>query len=194
MAAPRYTLDEFVHDMEGLVAAQADSQVIFDTGSGWLERLVRSPAAIADEFRVPAVGGRRPNHGSYLLYQGDSGLSVTAVVWGPGEHLGPHDHRTWGMIGVLDNTLTETRFRRVDDRALDGYAQLEQDRQSKVKRGEITLLVPDIDEIHQMDNHTDRPTVEIHVYGSDLRTIERSNYDLETGKVRTFKSGKYDNC
>ena len=98
------------------------------------------------------------------------------------------------MIGVLDNTLTETRFRRVDDRARDGYAQLEQDRQTNVKPGEVTLLMPDIDEIHQMDNHTDRPTVEIHVYGSDLRTIERSNYDLETGKVRTFMSGKYDNC
>jgi predicted metal-dependent enzyme (double-stranded beta helix superfamily) len=194
MAAPRYTLDEFVHDMEGLVAAQPDSQEIFDTGSAWLERLVRSSTSIADEYRVPAAAGRRPNHGSYLLYQGDSGLSVTAVVWGSGEHLGPHDHRTWGMIGVLDNTLTETRFRRVDDRARDGYAQLEQDRQTNVKPGEVTLLMPDIDEIHQMDNHTDRPTVEIHVYGSDLRTIERSNYDLETGKVRTFMSGKYDNC
>lgn len=194
MTTVKYTLDDFVQDMEGLVAGQRDSQKIFDTGSAWLERLTRNPGAIPDQFRVPNVNGPRPNHGTYLLYQGESGLSVTAVVWGPGEHLGPHDHRTWGMIGILDNTLTEIRYRRVDDRTREGYAQLEQDRKADYKLGDITLLVPDTDEIHQMDNFTDRPTVEIHVYGNDLRTIDRSRYDLETGKIIAFKSGKYDNC
>ena len=59
----------------------------------------------------------------------------------------------------------------MDDRTRDGYAQLELDRSAKFKPGEITLLVPEVDEIHQMDNHTDRPTVEIHVYGDDLRAL-----------------------
>ncbi len=163
----KYSLDEFVSDMEGLLVSQPSSQKIFDTGSTWLEKLTRNPDAIPSQFRVPATNGRRPNHGTYLLYQGDSGLSVTAVVWGPGEHLGPHDHRTWGMIGILENTVTETRYRRVDDRTRDGYAQLERDRAANFKPGEITLLVPEVDEIHQMDNHTGRPTVEIHVYGDD---------------------------
>jgi predicted metal-dependent enzyme (double-stranded beta helix superfamily) len=98
------------------------------------------------------------------------------------------------MIGVLDNALTETRFRRVDNRTKEGYAQLEQDRRAEFKPGEITLLVPDLDEIHQMDNFTDRPTVEIHVYGNDLRSIDRSRYDLKTGRITAFKTQKYDNC
>lgn len=194
MTTVKYSLDEFVHDMEELMVSQPDTQKIFDTGSSWLQRLTRSVDVIRPEFRVPAVNGSRPNHGTYLLYQGDSGLSITAVVWGPGEHLGPHDHRTWGMIGILDNTITETRYRRVDDRNREGYAQLEKDREDNFKPGEITLLVPDLDEIHQMDNFTERPTVEIHVYGDDLRTIDRSRYDLETGKIIGFKSGDYDNC
>ncbi len=194
MTTVKYSLDEFVSDMEGLLVSQPSSQKIFDTGSTWMEKLTRNPDVIPSQFRVPATNGRRPNHGTYLLYQGDSGLSVTAVVWGPGEHLGPHDHLTWGMIGILDNTLTETRYRRVDDRTRDGYAQLELDRAAKFKPGEITLLVPEVDEIHQMDNHTDRPTVEIHVYGDDLRGIDRHRYDLETGKIIGFRSGGYDNC
>ena len=45
-----------------------------------------------------------------------------------------------------------------------------------------------------MDNFTDHPTVEIHVYGNDLRDINRSRYDLESGKITSFKSGRYDNC
>ena len=190
----KYSLDEFAHDMESLLASHPDQQKVFDTGSSWLERLVRNPETIPDQFRVPVGKGKRPNHGSYLLYQGESGLSVTAVVWGSGDHTGPHDHRTWGMIGILDNRLTETRFRRVDDRSREGYAQLEQGRRAEYKPGEITLLIPDIDEIHQMDNFTDRPTVEIHVYGNDLRGIDRSRYDLETGKITAFRSKRYDNC
>ena len=194
MPTVKYSLDDFVQDMEGLLVTQPGSQKIFDTGSSWLEKLIADPDAIPPEFRVPAANGRRPNHGTYLLYQSDSGLSVTAVVWGAGEHLGPHDHRTWGIIGILDNTLTETRYRRVDDHSREGYAQLEKDRSANFKPGEITLLIPDVDEIHQMDNFTDRPTCEVHVYGSDLRGIDRARYDLETGKIVSFKSGKYDNC
>ena len=194
MTTVKYSLDEFTHDMESLLASQPNQQKVFDSGSTWLERLIRNQEIIPAQFRVPSAKGRRPNHGSYLLYQGESGLSVTAVVWGAGDHASPHDHRTWGMIGVLDNRLTETRFRRVDDRSREGHAHLEQDRQAEFKPGEITLLIPDIDEIHQMDNFTDRPTVEIHVYGNDLRDIDRSRYDLETGKITAFKTKGYDNC
>ena len=194
MTTVKYSLEEFTQDMESLLKSQPNNQKIFDTGSGWLERLVRNPDSIPMEFRVPMGVGPRPNHASRLLYQGDSGLQVTAVVWGAGEHLGPHDHRTWGMIGILDNSLTETRYRRVDDREVDGYAKLELDRAATFKPGEITLLVPEEDEIHQMDNHTDSPTVEIHVYGTDLRGLERSSYNLETGKITNFRTTKWDNC
>ena len=98
------------------------------------------------------------------------------------------------MIGVMDNALTETRFRRVDDRQRDDWARLEQDRSAVVKPGEISLLIPEVDEIHQMDNFTDRPTVEIHVYGHDLRGLGRVRYDLETGAIKQMMTEKYDNC
>jgi predicted metal-dependent enzyme (double-stranded beta helix superfamily) len=194
MTTLTYDLNDFVSEMENLVQNQLDPQRIFDTGSTYLRKLLGNPEAIPSQFRLPVGRGRRPSHGSYVLYQGDSGLQVTAVVWGPGEHTGPHDHLTWGMIGVLDNALTETRFRRVDDRMRAGYAQLVQDRRSTFKPGEITLLVPETDEIHQMDNFTDRPTVEIHVYGKDLRGLNRHRYDLESGRIIPFATAKYDNC
>ena len=194
MTSARYALNDFVSDMESLLRDQPDPQRILDTGSSCLEKLIGNPEAIPSQFRLPVGKGRRPNHGSYMLYQGDSGLLVTAVVWGPGDHTGPHDHQTWGMIGIMDNALTETRFRRVDDRSQEGYAQLEQDRRATFKPGEITLLVPDTDEIHQMDNFTDRPTVEIHVYGKDLRGLNRHRYDLESGRIISFATEKWDNC
>ena len=98
------------------------------------------------------------------------------------------------MIGVMGNAITETRFRRVDDRDREDYAVLEKDRVMVSKPGEISLLVPDVDEIHQMDNPTDVPTVEIHVYGNDLRGLQRSAFDLHTGKIKEFVTTRFDNC
>jgi predicted metal-dependent enzyme (double-stranded beta helix superfamily) len=98
------------------------------------------------------------------------------------------------MIGVMGNAIQETRFRRVDDRTLKGHATLEKDRAVLVKPGEVTLLIPDQDEIHQLDNFSDQTTVEIHVYGRDLVGLERCRYDLETGAISTYVLGKYDNC
>ena len=194
MTTGTYSLDEFVSDMESLLEDQPDQQKIFGRGSSHLSRLIGNPDSIPAEYRVPVGKGSRANHGSYLLYHGESGLLVTAVVWGPGDHASPHDHRTWGMIGVMDNALKETRFRRVDDRTKEDFARLEQDRSALVKPGEISLLIPEVDEIHQMDNFTDRPTVEIHVYGKDLRGLDRVRYNLETGKISPFVTEKYDTC
>ena len=195
MTTVKYSLDDFVQEMNDLLTSQPDHERIFDRGSDYLSRLIANPEAIPERFRQPVGVGRRANHGSWLLrHSTDTGLLVTAVVWGPGDHAAPHDHRTWGMIGVMDNALTETRFRRVDDRQWEDWARLEQDRSAVVKPGEISLLIPEVDEIHQMDNFTDRPTVEIHVYGHDLRGLERVRYDLETGAIKQMMTDKYDNC
>ena len=194
MTAVKYSLDEFIYDMEAMLKEQPDQEKIFDKGSSLLERLIAHPEAIPAEYLVPVGRGARSNHGSYAMYQGESGLLITSVVWGPGDHASPHDHGTWGMIGVMGNHLTETRFRRVDDHTVDGYARLEKDRAAQFTSGEVTLLIPEVDEIHQMDNFTGQPTVEIHVYGNDLRGLNRSRYNLDTGKITPFATEKYDNC
>jgi predicted metal-dependent enzyme (double-stranded beta helix superfamily) len=188
-----YDLDQFVADMTELLNSQPNEGRLFDRGSVYLERLIRNPKAIPEEFQRPVGRGNRPNHGSYALYRGD-GLFVSAVVWGPGDYVGPHDHQTWGMIGVMGNAIQETRYRRVDDRDRPGYAKLETDRSTLVKPGDVSLLVPEVDEIHRMDNFSDRSTVEIHVYGKDLVGLPRFRYDVESGKVTPFASERFDNC
>jgi 3-mercaptopropionate dioxygenase len=193
MALVRYSLEQFCADMQALVDGGSDQQAIFDRGAAYLERLVSDPDAIPEQYRVPSGKGARPNHGSYAIYRGP-GLFVSSVVWGPGDRIGAHDHRTWGMIGVAGNAIEETRFRRVDDRDRDDYARLELDRVTLVKPGDVSLLVPDVDEIHAMNNPSDRTTFEIHVYGTDLVGLPRCAYNLETGKVTHFRSSRFDNC
>ncbi|MBM3926832.1 MAG: hypothetical protein FJ320_12850 [SAR202 cluster bacterium] len=193
MAAVKYSLQDFIADMDSLLSSKPDQKRIFDKGSTYLERLIGNPEAIPAEYRRPLGRGPRPHHGTYRLHKGSNGLSLISVVWGPGDHIDPHDHHTWGMIGVMDNFLAETRFKRVDDRRKKDYARIEKDRLAVSKPGEVSLLVPDVDEIHQIDNETRKPTVEIHVYGHDLGDLERCKFDAATGRVSVFRSGKYDN-
>jgi predicted metal-dependent enzyme (double-stranded beta helix superfamily) len=193
MVLTRYSLDQFVADMQELIAGQPEQQKLFERGATYLEKLVTTPGAIPEEYCVPSGTGRRANHGSYALHR-SPGLFVSAVVWGPGDHIGPHDHKTWGMIGVAGNAIQETRFRRVDDRDRDDFARLEKDRTTLVKPGDVSLLIPEVDEIHAMDNFSDRATYEIHVYGDDLVGLNRCRYSLDSGKVTWFASGKFDNC
>ncbi len=188
-----YGLKEFAADMEELVKGGPDEAKLFQRGAAYLERFLRNPDAIPEAFRKPAGRGKRPNHGSYALYR-CQGLFISSVVWGPGDLIKPHDHQTWGLIGILDNAIQETRYRRLDDRAREGYARLEKDRAMLLKPGEISPLVPGVDEIHRLDNFSDRPTVEIHVYGKDLVGLPRFMYDPDTSVVTPFQSDKFDNC
>ena len=188
-----YSLDQFAADMAELVKSEPEQARLFERGAAYLERFIRNPNAISDEFKRPVGRGKRPNHGSYALYR-CQGLFISSVVWGPGDYIKPHDHQTWGLIGILENAIQETRYRRVDDRAREDYAKIEKDRAMLMKPGETSLLVPGVDEIHRLDNFSDRPTVEIHVYGKDLVGLPRYSYDPETCVVTPFKSDKFDNC
>lgn len=186
----RYTVDEFVRDLKSILVSEANVNKIVDRGSVLLERLIRNPNCVPEEYRTPGDS----DIGRYLLYrEAPQGLSVSALVWGPGSHLGPHDHHTWGMVGVVSNQILETRFRRLDDTSNKAYAHLEKDRAGTLKPGQVALLVPGVDEIHQMDNPTDRPTVEIHVYGHDLAGLKRCLFDVETGQILPYVAGTYHN-
>ncbi len=197
MSIAHYALEDFIQDTKSLMAAEPDVTRLLSRGSTLLERLVRNPDCLPEPLRMPQQSDRGPAHGNYLIYREAAegeGLCVTAVVWGPGDHAPPHDHHTWGMIGLVENTLQETRFRRLDDGSQGDRAQLELERVGRYKPGEVSLLIPGVDEIHQMDNPTDRPTVEIHVYGRDLAGLKRCRFDPATGTVRQYMLRNYDNA
>jgi predicted metal-dependent enzyme (double-stranded beta helix superfamily) len=55
-------------------------------------------------------------------------------------------------------------------------------------------LVPPNDDIHEMNNVSDRNTVEIHVYGKDLAEMPRLRFDTANDSVKTFPNPNYQNC
>jgi len=184
-----YSLETFIKDLDRITREQdAPAKIVAET-KPLLARLIAQPNCIEPKFKQRGATA----YGRYMLHRA-LGFNITAVVWGPGDNAKAHNHDTWGLVGVVENEIRETRFRRRDDGSKPDYADLEIAAVVKNKVGMVSCLVPPDDDIHQMDNITKQNTVEIHVYGKDLADMPRLRFDVATKSVKTFASPKYDNC
>ena len=184
-----YSLIDFIRDLSRITGAESSAAAIVAQAQPLLAKLVRQPDCIEAKFKERGATA----YGRYMLHRAPR-FNVNVVVWGPGDNAKAHNHDTWGLVGVIDNEMQETRFRRKDDGSKPGYAELEITEVRNNKAGMVSTLVPPNDDIHEMNNVTLRNTVEIHVYGKDLTDMPRLRFDLATKSTRIFASPKYDNC
>jgi predicted metal-dependent enzyme (double-stranded beta helix superfamily) len=184
-----YTFEAFIQDLDRITRAHSAPEKIVAAAKPLLAELVKNPDCVAPEFKQH--GGK--TYGRYMLHRAPL-FNVTTVVWGPGDGAKAHNHDTWGLVGVVENELQETRFVRRDDGSKAGYADLKISGVNRNQTGMVsTLLAPD-DDIHEMFNVTQRNTVEVHVYGKDLANMQRLQFDVANKSVKFFASPKYDNC
>ena len=183
-----YSLEQFVKDLDALTARESDPAVITTKAAPLLARLCENPDAIPARYRTAPVGQR----GRYILHRAPR-FNITAVVWRPGDEAASHDHETWGLVGVVENEIQETRYTSSGRRDLGGKVALEVKEVLRHKPGAVSALVPPHDEIHAMYNPTPRDTVEIHVYGKDLAGLPRHVFDKD-GTVKSLVSSGYMNC
>jgi predicted metal-dependent enzyme (double-stranded beta helix superfamily) len=105
----------------------------------------------------------------------DATLLVEAICWLPGLGVAPHDHQTWGVVVGIDGVEVNVDWKRLDDGAKPGYADLEKAQETQVRKGDVVALLPD--EIHSVRNDGDTPSMSLHMYGKVLAKIDRSEFD-----------------
>lgn len=184
-----YTLESLIDDLERITRRQTSPVAIVGAVKPLLAQLLQTPNCLPLEYRRRAA----TDYGRYMLHRGKD-FNVTAIVWGPGDSAKAHNHDTWGLVGVVENEIQETRFRRLDDGSKTGYAKLEVKEVLKNSAGMVSCLLPPDDDIHEMNNVSGRNTVEIHVYGKDLAEMPRLRFDVANDSVNSFASPKYQNC
>ena len=187
--ADGYSLQSFIRDMDRITLEESSPAKIVAEAKSLLAMLLRQPDCIEPKFKKRGAIA----YGRYMLHRAPQ-FNVTAVVWGPGDNAKAHNHDTWGLVGVVQNEIQETRFRRRDDGSKPDYADLEVTAVWKNTAGMVSCLVPPDDDIHEMNNVSNRDTVEIHVYGKDLADMPRLRFDVGTKTAKIFASPKYDNC
>jgi predicted metal-dependent enzyme (double-stranded beta helix superfamily) len=176
-----YTLEDFVGDIEACLEERPSTPEIVRRVSGFTGRLLADPRAIPDACRKP-----RPDHyARYLLHRDPRRrFVVMALVWSPGQGTPIHDHKTWGVAGILDEWIEVTNFDRLDDGRTPAHARLRERERMEVGEGGITHVMPPKEDIHRMRNGRPSTTVSVHVYGREL--TECDVFDPETGRIERY--------
>jgi predicted metal-dependent enzyme (double-stranded beta helix superfamily) len=81
------------------------------------------------------------------------------------------------VVAGVEGPERNTFFERVDDRSRQGYAELRKTGEKVLGIGEV-LAMP-TGTIHSVRNDTDAVTLSLHIYGRDLNTTGRSQFDLD---------------
>jgi predicted metal-dependent enzyme (double-stranded beta helix superfamily) len=119
---------------------------------------------------------------SILHAEPGNGLFVETVSWLPGRGVAPHDHQTWGVVVGLDGSEANVTWRRLDDGTQAGYAEVEKAEEAMVEWGHVVTLLPH--DIHSVHNDGADTSLSLHIYGRNLATVERSEFDPLAKTVR----------
>lgn len=179
MTAQRFAA--FAAAFQTLVDGATDEAAILTGGDVLLRDLVAKDDWLPDAYAAPDPAHYR----QYLLHRDpQSRFSIVSFVWGPGQATPVHDHRVWGLVGVLRGAELVQRYRRDAEGALRATGPA-----ARLAAGEVDAVSPRVGDIHRVANaHDDRTSVSIHVYGADIGAVERATYD-NAGQAKRFVSG-----
>lgn len=175
-----HRLRDFVAQLAALLDQQPDEAVILERGSELLLPLLQHDDWLDDAFAQP-----HPQHyQQYLLYaDAQQRFSVVSFVWGPGQQTPVHDHRVWGLIGMLRGAEVSQGFR------LDNGGLVADGAPVRLEPGHIDAVSPRVGDIHRVSNaFDDRVSLSIHVYGANIGAVSRAVYG-EDGSEKPFISG-----
>jgi len=171
----------FVTAFAALLDGMLDEGAILQRGAGLLAKLVAQ-----DDWLPPAFAEPDPiRYRQYLLHcDSAERFSIVSFVWGPGQSTPVHDHRVWGLVGVLRGAeLVEPYHRDAEGDLVPAAAP------ALLRRGEVDAFGPTIGDVHRVANaHDDRASISIHVYGANIGAVERATYD-HAGRPKRFVSG-----
>ncbi|EJL34481.1 cysteine dioxygenase [Novosphingobium sp. AP12] len=175
-------LRRFVGEFAALLDENGDLDVILERGGALLARLVARDTWLPEEYARPSP----ERYQQYLLHcDSAERFSVVSFVWGPGQATPVHDHRVWGLVGVLRGAEKVQSF---DFRDYDG-ALIQQGPTRDLLETEVEAIDPREGDIHRVENaYSDRVSISIHVYGANIGAVERATYRA-SGEERPFISG-----
>ncbi|HEX2673222.1 MAG TPA: hypothetical protein VHM25_20215 [Polyangiaceae bacterium] len=164
-----------------LIEATDDEPTLLARGTTLLSELVAHDDWLPAEYAKPDPA----RYQQYLLHcDSRERFSVVSFVWGPGQATPVHDHRVWGLVGVLRGAELNESFVR------DGSGRLTSTgAPQRLTAGSVSAVSPRIGDIHRVSNaERDRVSISIHVYGANIGAVERATYDA-LGVPKRFVSG-----
>lgn len=178
-----YTVARYVDDLRRITAETSDENEIFTRVGPLARRLAAEDGWIEDRFYEPDT---ETGFSAFMLHEEeDHSLAVLAASWTPGMGVGPHDHGTWAIVVGVDGEERNIRYKRLDDRSKEDYAELEPKEERVAGPGDLVCIKNG--GIHAVRNESDKVTLSLHTYGTHVNHTVRYQYDLETRSAAEFK-------
>jgi predicted metal-dependent enzyme (double-stranded beta helix superfamily) len=175
--------DKFIQDLRAAWAELPDMEARMKRGQRLLESLLNDETMRRAARSWPSTEGRK----NLLFYQDpDYGFAINGVVREPGRKGSIHDHaHAWTAYGVLEGTESLERFRRVDDRRREGYAELALESVSEGTPGKVDLVPPY--EIHAEQGGPTRSVALILRSERVAGKVLQGSYDRGNNRVRNIE-------
>lgn len=174
-------LRQFIGALSELLEQHPDEVTLLDQGQALLRSLVAH-----DDWLPEALAQPDPDRYQQYLLHCDSRqrFSVVSFVWGPGQHTPIHDHRVWGLIGMLRGAEYSQGFAQSEQGPLVAVGA-----PIRLDPGQVEAVSPRIGDIHQVSNaFADQVSISIHVYGANIGAVHRAVYAVD-GAEKAFISG-----
>lgn len=153
--------------------AQSEKDIV-NSLSPHFRSFIEIEGLVPDELKHPKSAEK---YGQYLLYKPkDEAFSIVAFVWGPGQIAPIHDHLVWGLVGIYEGAVEETRYRKLDNDDSTGGFQLEVIDTIIAKKNDVSFVYPPNSDIHSVRNPFENQAVTIHIYGTDIGKQPRHSY------------------
>ncbi|MPS99024.1 MAG: cysteine dioxygenase [Pseudomonas sp.] len=171
----------FISELSDLLDRETDEAALLDHGQGLLGSLVAHDDWLPADLAQPDP----TRYQQYLLHcDSRQRFSIVSFVWAPGQRTPIHDHRVWGLIGMLRGAEYSQGFARTEQGALVPAGE-----PVRIDPGHVEAVSPRIGDIHQVSNaFDDRVSISIHVYGANIGAVRRAVY-LADGSEKAFISG-----
>lgn len=167
-----YTLDAFSADCTANARQDKEGRERIRRD---VEKLLGERKFIEEHFGPGAEPGIRP-----LYTDAETGYQILAHVYAEGKQSPPHDHGvSWAVYGQAVGQTEMTVWRRVDDGAEEGRAEVEIERSFRLDPGMAGTFEPG--EIHSIKFPAGARF--LRVTGADLKTIPTRRFDPEAKTV-----------
>lgn len=178
-------LGHFVSQLATLVAAAGDEDRLLPAVCTAMRALIADDSWLDPRWARP----HDKYYQQYLLHADpDDRFSVVSFVWGPGQQTPIHDHRVWGVIGMLRGAeLTQSYEIGANGKPIPKGPEV------TLRPGTIGVVSPRIGDVHRVRNaFADQVSISIHAYGGNIGKIRRSVFPAEGGPTKEFISGYAD--
>jgi predicted metal-dependent enzyme (double-stranded beta helix superfamily) len=160
-----YDLQALVSDVTDVVRDTSDDNERCKRITPHLRRWMKQPSPLPEKYAQPCDG----NACGHLLYTDPEGeFFVISVVFPSGTSSGVHYHGAWGVIGILQGTDEETKYRRdesPDHVDVGQPCDLRQVEKIYSPPGTITYLKPPHEGFHRVRAAGDETGISLHILG-----------------------------